>query len=225
MIISFDTKQFQRTMNNIVEYSYGFIDGVEKGKMAFLQKMGRAVIEALYAYIDVNARSNPQALHHVYEWYQTGSPAARLFDIDYVVNKNGLVLTSNFKQSRTVSENSNTPFFNKATIMEKGQTVTIKPRSGFVLAFESGGETIFTRRPVTVRNPGGDDVQGAYQEVFNEFMLKYFRQSFIRASGLYDYIKKPTVYKRNIRAGAKQGRSKGVSTGFSWIANAKFGVQ
>jgi len=225
MIISFDTRRFQKTMNNVVDYSFGFVDGIEKGKKIFLDKMGRAVIESLAAYIDVNARSNPEALHHVYEWYQTGSPAARLFDIDYAVNKNGLVLTSNFKQSRTLSADSNTPFYNKASIMENGRAVVIKPKSSSVLAFESGGQEVFTRRPVTVRNPGGDEVQGAFQETFNEFMLRYFKQSFIRASGLYDYISKPVLYKRNIAAGAKQGRSKGLSTGFSWIANARIGVE
>jgi hypothetical protein len=225
MIIRFDTRNFNKTMNNIVEYSYGFLDGIEKGKKIFLDKLGRQVIEALGQYIDINAKGNPKALHHIYEWYRVGSPAARLFDIDYVVNKNGLSLFSNFRQSQTVSADSTEPFYNKAQIMELGKTVVIKPRSGGALRFESGGETVYTKRRVVVRNPGGNDVQGSYEQVFDEFMLKYFRQSFIRASGLYDYIKKPVAYKRNIRAGAKLGRSKGISTGFSWIANARIGVE
>lgn len=225
MIVSFDFKKFQKTMNNVVDYSYGFIDGIEKGKPKFLEKLGREVIIALGQYIDLNARANPKAMHHVYEWYRTGSPASRLFDIDFVVNKNGLVLFSNFKQSRSMSADATTPFFNKAKIMEQGRTVVIKPKSGSVLAFEDGGQTIFTKKPITVRNPGGEEVQGSYEKVFDEFMVRYFKQSFIRASGLYDYIKKPTAFKKNIRAGAKVGRSKGVSTGFSWIADARIGVE
>ena len=225
MIVSFDFKKFQKTMNNVVDYSYGFIDGIEKGKPKFLEKLGREVIVALSQYIDLNARANPSAMHHVYEWYRTGSPASRLFDIDFVVNKNGLVLFSNFKQSRSMSADATTPFFNKAKIMEQGRTVVIKPKSGSVLAFEDGGQTIFTKKPITVRSPGGDEVQGSYEKVFDEFMVRYFKQSFIRASGLYDYIKKPTAFKKNIRAGAKVGRSKGVSTGFSWIADARIGVE
>lgn len=225
MIVSFDFKKFQKTMNNVVDYSYGFIDGIEKGKPKFLEKLGREVIIALGQYIDLNARANPKAMHHVYEWYRTGSPASRLFDIDFVVNKNGLVLFSNFKQSRSMSADATTPFFNKAKIMEQGRTVVIKPKSGSVLAFEDGGQTIFTKKPITVRSPGGDEVQGSYEKVFDEFMVRYFKQSFIRASGLYDYIKKPTAFKKNIRAGAKVGRSKGVSTGFSWIADARIGVE
>ena len=43
--------------------------------------------------------------------------------------------------------------------------------------------------------------------------------------GAYDYIKKPTLFKKNIKAGSKSGKSKGVETGFKWIANAKIGVE
>ncbi|NDB59214.1 hypothetical protein EB001_12280 [bacterium] len=225
MRVRTDTRQFRKTMNNIIDYSYGFLDGVQDGKKIFLEKLGRQVIVALGQYIDVNAKANPQALHHIYEWYRTGSPSARLFDIDFVVNPSGVSLFSNFRQSRSMSSDATTPFFNKAKIMENGQTVTIKPKSGSVLAFESGGQTIYTKKPVTVRNPGGDDVRGSFEQVFDEFMLRYFRQSFIRASGLYDYIKRPTAFKKNIRSGAKIGRQKGVSTGFSWIANARIGVE
>jgi hypothetical protein len=225
MIVSLNTRNFQKTMNNIVDYSYGFIDGVNKGKKIFLDRLGKQVVEAIGQYIDINAKANPKALHHIYEWYRVGSPDARLFDIDYVVNKNGLTLFSNFRQSQTVSADSTEPFYNKAQIMELGKTVVIKPRSGGVLRFESGGEPVYTKRNVVVRNPGGNDVQGSFEETFNEFMLRYFKQSFIRSSGLYDYIKKPTLYKKNIRAGAKAGRSKGVSTGFTWIANARIGVE
>lgn len=225
MILTVNTKSFKKTMDNIVEYSYGFLDGVQEGKKIFLDKLGRGLILAIGQYIDINAKGNPQALHHVYEWYQVGSPEARLFDIDYIVNRNGLSLFSNFKQSRTTSVDSNTPFYNKANIMENGIPVVIKPKARSVLAFESGGQEIFTKRPVTVRNPGGDEVQGSYSATFNEFMLRYFKQSFIRASGLYDYINRPTVFKKDIKSGSRSGRSKGRSTGFKWIVNARIGVE
>ena len=225
MIARTDTKNFARTMNNILEYSYGFLDGIDKGKKIFLDNLGRGVITALGQYIDVNAKGNPKALHHVYEWYRTGSPSARLFDISHAVNKNGLSLFSNFRQSKTVSADATAPFYDKAKIMEQAKAVVIKPKGTGVLAFESGGETVFTKKPVVVRNPGGNEVRGSYEDVFDEFMLKYFKQSFIRASGLYDYISKPTVFKKNISAGAKTGKAKGVSTGFSWIANATVGIK
>jgi hypothetical protein len=203
----------------------GFLDGVENGKRVFLKNLGAGTIQAMAAYVDVSAKGNPNALHHVYEWYQTGSPSARLFDIDYTVSNLGLTFNSKFRQSRTLKEDSNVPFYNKASIMENGVPVTITPKKSSVLVFEQGGETIFTKSPITVRNPGGDYVAGSFERTIDEFILKYFKQSFLRASGIYDYIKKPVLYKKNFKAGSKMGKSKGVDTGFRWIANAKIGVE
>ena len=109
--------------------------------------------------------------------------------------------------------------------MERGVPITITPKRSSVLVFEQGGNTIFTKNPITVRNPGGNEVQGSFEKTVDEFILRYFKQSFLRASGIYDYIKKPVLYKTNIKAGSKLGKSKGISTGFKWIANAKIGVE
>ena len=212
-------------MNNIVQYAFGFLDGVQKGKKVFLQNLGMGTIQAMAQYVDVSARGNPAALHHVYEWSQTGSPSARLFDINYTVSNLGLSINSTFRQSRTVRQDSHTPFYNKAKIMEEGIPVTIKPKRSSVLVFTEEGETVFTKSPIVVRNPGGDRVQGSFERTMDEFILRYFKQSFLRASGIYDYINKPTVFKKNIKAGSKVGKSKGVETGFKWIANAKVGVE
>jgi hypothetical protein len=225
MRVTTNLKQFESQMNNIVKYSIGFLDGVENGKTIFLKNLGLGTIQALAAYVDVSAKGNPRALHHVYEWYQTGSPNARLFDLDYTVSNLGLSINSTFKQSRTLREDSNEPFYNKASIMERGVPVTITPKKSSVLVFEEGGETIFTKNPITVRSPGGDEVRGSFEKTVDEFILRYFKQSFLRASGIYDYIKKPTLYKKNIKAGSKLGRSKGLDTGFKWIANAKISVE
>jgi hypothetical protein len=224
MIVKTDVKSFQKTMNNILQYSYGFIDGAGKGKSTFLKNLGSETINALYQYIDVNARMNPSALHHIYEWYQVGSPAARLYDLDYTVSNLGLSIKSNFKQSRTLSEDSNVPFYNKASIMEDGIPVSIVPKKS-VLAFDVGGKTVFTKKEVVVRNPGGSEVQGSFERIFDEFMLSYFKQSFLKSSGLYEYISNPVMYKKEIRAGAKGGKNVGRSTGFKWIANAGIGVE
>jgi hypothetical protein len=224
MRVSLTTNNFEKQILNIAEYSLGFIEGVQRGKKIFLDNMGKGVIYTLGRYIDVEARANPAALHHVYEWYQAGSPNARLFDIDYTVSNVGLSLNSSFKQSRSLKEDATVPFYNKATIMENGIPVTIKPKRTS-LRFTAGGEEIFTKRPVTVRNPGGEEVQGSFERTFDEFMRNYFTQGFLRASGLFDYIQNPTIYKRNVAAGAKGGRRVGVRTGFKWITNAKVEVE
>ena len=225
MIVRTNTASFNKEMNNIVQYAFGFLDGVQKGKKVFLQNLGMGTIQAMAQYVDVSARGNPAALHHVYEWSQTGSPSARLFDINYTVSNLGLSINSTFRQSRTVRQDSHTPFYNKAKIMEEGIPVTIKPKRSSVLVFTEEGETVFTKSPIVVRNPGGDRVQGSFERTMDEFILRYFKQSFLRASGIYDYINKPTVFKKNIKAGSKVGKSKGVETGFKWIANAKVGVE
>jgi len=224
MIVSTNTKSFAKQINNIVDYSFGFLDGAQKGKSVFLNNLGHGVLTALYDYIDASARSNPKALHHVYEWMQTGSPEARLYNLNYTVSNLGLSFKSKFTQSQSFSRNSNTPFYDKARIMEQGIPVKIAPVKSDVLVFEANGETVFTRKEVTVENPGGTEVVGSFERAVDEFMLGYFKQSFIRASGLYDYISKPVLYKANFAAGSRMGRAKGVDTGFKWIANARVGV-
>lgn len=224
MRVSLTTNDLEKQIMNIAEYSLGFLEGAKRGKRIFLDNMGKGVIYTLGRYIDVEARANSAALHHVYEWYQTGSPNARLFDISYTVSNVGLSVNSTFKQSRTVSEDGTVPFYNKATIMENGIPVLIKPKRT-ALRFRAGGEEIFTRKPVNVRNPGGEEVEGSFERTFDEFMRNYFTQGFLRASGLMDYISDPKIYKKNFAAGAKGGRNTGVSTGFKWITNAKVEVE
>jgi hypothetical protein len=225
MIIRTNTANFNKEMNNIVQYAFGFLDGAQKGKTIFLKNLGIETIDAMAKYVDVSARGNPAALQHVYEWYQTGSPSARLFNINYTVSNLGLSINSTFTQSRSVKKESNVPFYNKAKIMEEGVPVVIKPVKSPVLVFNEGGETVFTKNSVTVRNPGGSQAQGSFEKTMDEFILRYFKQSFLRASGIYDYIKKPVIFKKQIKSGARLGKSKGVDTGFRWIVNAKIGVE
>lgn len=225
MIVRTNTKSFDKQMNNIIDYAIGFLDGAQKGKSIFLKNLGAATIESMARYVDVSARGNPAALQHVYEWYQTGSPSARLFDINYTVSNLGLSINSTFKQSRTVKKDSNVPFYNKAKIMEEGIPVTIKPTRSPVLVFNEGGETVFTKKSIVISNPGGSKARGSFEKTMDEFISRYFKQSFLRASGIYDYIKKPTVFKKNIKSGSRLGRLKGIDTGFKWIINAKISVE
>jgi hypothetical protein len=224
MQITLDTKELEKKLFNIYEYSTGFLDGVHKGKNLFLNNLGTGVIEVLKQYVDVEARSNPKALHHIYEWYETGSPNARLYNFNYTVSNIGLSFKSTFSQSKTVSHGSSTPFYNKAKIMEEGIPVKISPKKGNKLVFEIDGETIFTEKEITVEHPGGDSVKGSFQKIVDEFFNVYFKQSFLKSSGIYSYIQNPIIYKKNFSAGLKSGKSVGVETGFKWITNAKIGV-
>ena len=115
-----NSKQFQKEMNNIIGYSTGFIDGIGRGKQAMYAALGPQISELAEQFIDANARVSPELLHHVYEWHRTGSPEARLFDIDFTVSKFGLTFKTSLKQSTSIKNGSNVPFYNKAEIMENG---------------------------------------------------------------------------------------------------------
>ena len=214
-----DSRKFKQEMNNIMEYSFGFLEGIQRGKTALYQRLGPQISEYASEFIDANARVAPQLLHHVYEWQQVGSPKARLFDISFTISNVGLTFKTSFKQSMSIKNGSNVPFYNKAEIMEKGIAVTIEPKKANVLHFQINGEDVFTKNPVVVENPGGQ-TQGQFENIINNFFGNYFRQSFLKASGLQEYFKYPKVYRQNLNAGKFRGRSAGISTGYHWVANA-----
>jgi hypothetical protein len=216
----FNSNQFKKEMNNIVEYSVGFLEGIQKGKTLFLKTVGVETVELMKEFIDSNARVNPEMLHHIYEWNQTGSPKARLYNISYTTSNLGLSFKSSFSQSISIKNGSRTPFYDKARIMEEGVPVTIRPKVAEVLAFDQNGETVFTKGPVRVDNPGGSQVEGGFEKVFDMFFNRYFSQAFLRVSGIAAYLENPEVYRKDMNAGKSLGRSKGVSTGYRWIANA-----
>ncbi len=224
MITTFNSNQFKKDMNNIVNYSIGFLEGVHRGKTVFLKTLGMQTVELMKEFIDSNARVNPQMLHHIYEWNMTGSPDARLYDISYTTSNLGLSFKSSFSQSTSIKNGSRVPFYDKARIMEQGIPVTIRPKVAQVLAFDDNGEQIFTRGPVQVMNPGGTEVEGGFEKVFDMFFNKYFSQAFLRTSGIAQYLENPLIYKKNLSAGKKMGKAKGVSTGYRWIANAGVGA-
>lgn len=220
----FSSNQFNKEMNNIIDYSVGFLEGVQKGKTIFLKTLGMETVEVMKEFIDSNARVNPNMLHHIYEWNQTGSPSARLYDISYTTSNLGLSFRSSFSQSASIKDGSRTPFYDKARIMEEGIPVVIRPRVAQTLAFEENGEMVFTKNEVRVDNPGGTEVQGSFEKVFDMFFNRYFSQAFLRASGVSQYLENPDVYKKNMQAGKTMGKSKGLSTGYRWIANAGVGA-
>lgn len=218
-LITNDT-QFMKDLMNVIGYSEGFLEGVQNGKKSLFKNLGDSVRQQLEEFIDSNARVNPQALHHVYEWYQTGSPSARLFDIEYTVSNLGLSLKSTFTQSSSIKDGSTVPFYDKARIMEDGVPVTIRPKKSGVLVFDDNGETVFTKNPIRVQEPGGSEVRGSYEATFDSFFQNYFSQAFLSSSGMGNYLKNPTIYKRNFAASKRGGRSLGVETGIRWIMNA-----
>ena len=220
----YNNRKFKKEMNNIMNYSFGFLDGVQKGKTPFLRSLGVNTVEIMKQFVDSNARVNPEMLHHIYEWNRTGSPSARLYDISFTTSNIGLSFKSSFRQSESIKDGSKVPFYDKARVIEDGIAVTIRPKNSDVLSFEEGGEMVFTKGPIRVANPGGTEAQGGFERTLDLFFDKYFSQSFLRTSGVAQYLENPEVYKKNLRAGKARGRSKGVSVGYVWVANAGVGA-
>jgi hypothetical protein len=220
VIVDFDAKSLIFKLNNVVQYSTGFLDGIEAAKPEFMNNLGKSVIEVMKNFIDSNARVNPTTLHHVYEWYQTGSPEARLFDIEYMVQgKNTLSFSYTFSQSTSYSNGSTEPFYDKATIMENGSPVVIKPKvNGGTLSFNDDGEQVFTRKPFVVSNPGGSEVQGGFEKTLKTFFDNYFSQSFLFSSGILEHFNNVKTYKQNFKSGSIQGKTLGFKVGYEWVA-------
>lgn len=216
----FDSKSFKKDMNNIMNYSIGFLEGVHRGKNQFLHSVGIETIEILKEFIDSNARINPEILHHVYEWNLAGSPSARLYDLNYTVSGLGLSIKSSFRQSTVVKAGSSVPFYDKANIIENGIPVVIKPKKAKALRFEQDGQEVFSKAPITVDNPGGSAAEKGFEKTIDIFFNRYFTQAFLKTSGIGKYLSNPEVYKKNLNAGKRSGKSKGIETGYRWIANA-----
>jgi hypothetical protein len=216
--VTFDSKNLFSDLKNLADYSIGFLDGIKLGQNNFLDNLGQSTIDSMKNFIDSNARTQPQTMHHVYEWYQTGSPEARLFDLDYFVKSSGLSFNYTFSQSRSLSKGSKEPFYNKAQIMENGIPVTIKPKNAKVLSFNDEGTQVFTKNPIIIANPGGDGVSGSFERILDEFFSTYFQQSYLYVSGVLEYLQNPITYKQNLAAGVKQGKSIGIKVGYEWIS-------
>ncbi len=216
----FNDATFFKEMSNVVKYAEGFLEGAQAGKPQLLQKMGRTIKEVVKEFIDSQARVDPQRLHHVYEWYQSGQPTARLFDIDYAVTGAGLTFSSTFSQSKSLARGSDVPFYDKAYIMENGIPVTIKPRTAKALAFTDAGEQVFVKGEIEIQNPGGSEVAGSFQEVMDIFFSKYLTQSYLVASGFTYHLENATDFKKNLSRAKSGGKSAGRQIGYNWIVKA-----
>jgi hypothetical protein len=218
--VKFDSNgYFYRQMNNLVKYSAGFLEGAAKGKTLFLRSIGENTKEILESFIDSNARANSEMMHHVYEWYQVGSPQARLFNITYTISNLGLSFKTNFSQSSSVSNTSEEAFRNKARMMESGASITVSPKNSDYLRFEVDGREIFTKNPVFIPEAGGAATTGSFEKTFDMFFERYYTQAFLQSSGMRSRLKDWSSYKKNLPSGLKSGRSAGIPAGYRWITN------
>ena len=141
-------------------------------------------------YVDSLARTRPKSLHHVYEWKRVGNPTARLFKINKI-SEQGLSFKVNyeFKQSRSMVPTGRGKrrhmFANKASIMEAGNPLVIRPKNAERLVFEYNGETVFMPKgaSVTVKNPGGTAARNQFSLAYSRFFSGQLVNTSIKNSG------------------------------------------
>ena len=141
-------------------------------------------------YIDSQARVNPKSLHHIYEWNKTGNPESRLFKLN-VINSSGLSfqIGSKFLLSKSSVPSSagrkRYVFANKASIMEAGMPLVIRPRAAERLVFETSTGVVYMPKgaSVTVTRPGGGKATGRFQIAYARFFTSNLVNLSIKNSG------------------------------------------
>lgn len=221
--VKIDTKQINAILGNTVSYSYGFLNGLEVDQIFFNQKLGEYAVDALGYFIDSVARSEPNSLHHVYEWGKVGMKNSRLFEINAKASKRQIVFSGSFLPSKSTSPTSNTPFVDKANVMENSIEVVVSPKNSKVLVFEVDGETVFTSESVYIANPGGDEVAGSFGRVVESFFDNYFTVSLIKP--FMKKLENPIEFANSFPSGVKSGRPAGIAAGKKYIRSAGAIVQ
>ena len=218
--IKFDSKEAMKVLNNVVAYSDGFIKETKAKESTVASKLANASIEAFYDYLDGLARTNPGMLHHVYEWSNVGDPEARLVELKKSISRGGsVIINSDFLISSSIPQGGNEPFYEKATIMEEGISVTVQAVNAKAMFFEYNGEEYFTAGPITIENPGGEAVRGSFLRAFEEFYNIYFDQVYLRAIRFYNHFSDTKGYAKNFPAAVKSANPAGIgrTTALKWI--------
>lgn len=205
------------TIGNAMAY----VEGVAKSTRTYEvdQAVGQAVTsiaqKSLAAFIDTEARLSPKSLHHVYEWGRTGASLARLWTIKGEYKTGAIVLSSDFKQSRTYVpiKNGTTKrhkFTYKAEVMETGKPVRISAKNARALFFYSkDGTPVFIPRGrvITVKTPGGKEVRGAYQKTMFRFVNSSRLNSDMAKSNLFKEIERAQALAGNQMPKSVTGKS------------------
>lgn len=217
--VNFNAKQFTKTLNNIIAYSDGYIQETRSSKDKIAQKMAKISINTFYEYLDGLARLHPGMLHHVYEWGQIGNPMGRLYELSMQIRGSGATISAEFLDSTTVSETGTEPFYNKAEVMELGETIIVSEQEANALFFEIDGQEVFAKGPIVIPNPGGEAVRGSFVSAFNEFYKTYFSEIYLRSIKFYSHLERADAYSKNIKSASKSSnpRTVGKNTAIQWI--------
>lgn len=220
--VKIDVNDLKNVLTNVVQYTDGFSSGLEEHKNILMEKVADSSIKEFYRYLDSLAATNPELLHHVYEWGSVGNPQQRLFELKSILTGKKAKIEANFLPSESISDSSTEPFVNKATVMEEGITVVVNNTEAKALFFEIDGQEFFRTGPIVIENPGGESVRGQFVSQFEEFYNVYFTQVYLRAIRFYQHFSDPREYIKNFGSASKGRGAKniGKAAALSWILKA-----
>jgi len=141
-------------------------------------------------YVDSQSRINPKSLHHVYEWNKVGNKGSRLFKLN-VLSTDGLSfkIASSFLPSKSAVPNEfgsrKHVFISKASVMEAGMPLVIRPRFAERLVFETSTGVVYMPKgaSVTVTRPGGGKATGRFRIAYAQFFTGNLVSLSIKKSG------------------------------------------
>lgn len=173
-------------------------------------------------YVDSKARIKPKSLHHVYEWNKTGDQKARLFklrqldgpglsfklDFEYKLSKTSVPSKNKKQRKRYI-------FANKASVMEEGMPVVIRPKSAERLVFEIDGIPVFMPKgsSVMVKRPGGTASRNQFVLAYSQYFSGPLVSSAIKNSGFQSIFNSKMVKAMKLPADIKKVK-------YSFSANA-----
>lgn len=193
MRIDVDTNLEQRvtgTLNYELDvFWYANVD--EKSMRRYNEKIFKHLERNFGKYLDAKARLEKSKYHHVYEWRGVGNKNDRLWRMSKVQNgPSSMRIKYNFVNSRRVADihpslatpgpsgkmvTKSAVFRRKAYVMEEGLPVTVRRKTANWLAipvkyeFTGQGNIKFSKGPVTVRNPGGQNVRYSFARTFSGY--------------------------------------------------------
>jgi hypothetical protein len=185
----------QSVANAITTVAWGLSS--PRGQANIQKSIERSVNRKYLPYMNSIARANSKSMHHLYEWNKIGQTSARLFDLSVPASSRGKASFSmkvTFRPSKSLvplTEAQMTPnpftgavvqkkhiFFNKAMVMEYGESVTIRPKFSKYLAFDTPANApyrslsglTFTSKPININysmRPNFHGLQMATASFFN----------------------------------------------------------
>lgn len=158
---------------------------------------GAATIVSRYfeEYIDAKARVSPESLHHIYEFDMSGNKDARLFRRNITSTTSGAVISYSFIKAKRPNREGY-PFENKASVMESGEPITIRPKRKAFLQYKLDNGRFIRSSVSVVQNPGGD-VAGNFNNEIKSYTSNKAK-TVLREFGYFDKINKAYKSKRKV---------------------------